>query len=74
LPEAELAEAEPAEAESAMEWLQAASQDVRSVSAKIAEQADQASERVISGLKSFKEKAMQKYKEKFGKKDPPKEK
>ena len=67
------AEAAPA-AESALDWLQAASNDVRSVSAKIAEQADQTSERLLSGLKSFTERAKQKYKEKFGKKDPPKRK
>ena len=52
------------------------------MSADVAEQSDQAAERVLHGIneasehlkrgfKSLKELAMQKYQEKFGKKEPP---
>ena len=56
---------------SAMGWLHTAASDLKSVSSQVAEQAEHASERVLQGIKSFKDIALQKYREKFGKKDPP---
>jgi hypothetical protein len=70
--------AEPgAEADSAAEadlgWIRSASKEVRPVSARVADEADQASERVVQGFKSLKQKALRMYREKFGKKqEPPK--
>ncbi len=53
-------------------WLHSASKEIKSVSSQVAEQADQASERMLQGFMSLKEKALQKYREKFRKKnDPP---
>lgn len=82
-PEADLVEPTVVdESNSPLDWLREASQEVRSASADIAEQADQASERMLHGIneasekmkqgfKSLKDIAMQKYREKFGKKAPP---
>ena len=56
---------------STMDWLHAAGGDLKSVSSNIAEHAEQASDRMIQGIKSFKDIALQKIRDKFGKKDPP---
>ena len=61
------------EESSALAWLHSASKDLKSVSEQVAEQFDQTSEQVIKGFRSFKELALKKYRETFGKKnDPPK--
>jgi hypothetical protein len=52
-------------------WLNSARKEVQSISAKIAEKEDEASGRVLRGiqsLKAMKDKALQKYRDKFGKK------
>ncbi|MGO9109374.1 MAG: protein phosphatase 2C domain-containing protein [Thermoguttaceae bacterium] len=69
---AEAASEKEAEESSPLAWLKSASKDLRSVSEQVAEQADQASERVLKGLRGLKERALKKYRETFGKKnDPP---
>ena len=53
-------------------WIESASQDLKSISDQVAQQADQTSERVIQGLRGLKERALKKYRETFGKpQDPP---
>ncbi|MGD0896462.1 MAG: hypothetical protein ABR915_01420 [Thermoguttaceae bacterium] len=59
---------EPQSEAAGLEWIHSASKEVKSVSAQVAQQVDQASERVWKGLKSFKDKAVKKYRDKFGKK------
>lgn len=66
---AEALEAE--ESDSSLDWIKSMSKDMKSVSAQVAEHADEGAERVLQGFKSLKEKALQKYREKFGKKNPP---
>jgi hypothetical protein len=56
---------------SGLEWLREAAKDVKSVSGQIAEHADQTSERVIRGLISLKDRAMQTYRDKFQKDKKP---
>ena len=70
---AEAASDVPAEDSSDLGWLQSASKDLKSVSAQMAEQVDHASEQVIKGLRGLKDRALQKYRETFGKKDDPPE-
>jgi hypothetical protein len=55
----------------ALGWIEAAAKDLKSVSEQVAEQADQASERVIQGLRGLRDRAMKKYRDTFGKKKPP---
>ena len=62
-----------ADESSALAWIQSASKDLKSVSEQVAEQADQASERVIKGLRGLKDRALKKYRETFGKKNEPPE-
>ncbi len=65
-------EAAETQDESALGWLRAASKDLKSVSEQMAEQADQASERLIGGLRSLKDLALRKYRGTFKKdKNPP---
>ncbi len=72
---AEAASPQEADESPALDWIKAASKDLKPVSEQVAEQADQASERVIQGLRSLKERAMKKYRDTFGKKrDPPEKK
>ncbi len=71
--EAEAASDTEADEPSALAWIQSASKDLKSVSEQVAEQADQASERVIKGLRGLKDRAMKKYRETFGKKNEPPE-
>jgi hypothetical protein len=67
-------EAADSEDDSSLGWLHAASKDLKSVSEQMAEQADETSERVIRGLRSLKDRALQKYRETFKKgKNPPRE-
>ncbi len=68
------AAAEPGvEADAALGWIRSASKEVRPVSARVADEADQASERMVQGFKSLKQKALRMYREKFGKRpEPPK--
>ena len=62
-----------AEDKSEFGWLHTASKDLKSVSEQMAEQVDQASETVLRGLRSLKDRAMQKYRDTFKKdKEPPK--
>lgn len=56
---------------SALGWIQSASKDLKSISEQMAEQVDQASERVIQGLRGLKDRAWKKYRETFGKKTKP---
>jgi hypothetical protein len=63
------AAAEPAPAP--LEWIRSAAKGVQPVAARVADEMDQTSGRVLRGLKSLKDKALKKYREKFGKKDPP---
>ena len=60
-----------AEESSPLEWIQSAAKDQKSVSQQVAEQADQASERVMKGLRGLKDRALKKYRETFGKKEEP---
>ncbi len=70
-PQAAAGEADGAEDDSELGWVRAASKDLKSVSKQMAQQADQTSERVIRGLRSLKDRALQKYREAFKKdKDP----
>jgi hypothetical protein len=55
------------EDESSLDWIRAAAKGVKPVSEQLTEQADQASERMIRGLRSLKDRAMQKYREAFKK-------
>jgi len=65
-------EAAGSEDDSSLGWLHEASKDLKSVSGQMAEQVDQASEKVLRGLRSLKDRAMQKYRETFKKdQDPP---
>lgn len=60
------------EDDASLGWIRTASQDLKSVSAQMAQQADQASEFVLRGLRSLKERALQKYRDAFNKdKKPP---
>ncbi|MGA2063658.1 MAG: hypothetical protein ABSG86_01750 [Thermoguttaceae bacterium] len=68
-PENPTAAAEPAAAP--LDWIRSASKGIVPVSARVADQIDQTSGRVLRGLKSLKDKALKKYRDKFGKKDPP---
>jgi len=71
-PRAAADEAADGESESSLGWLRAASKDLKSVSEQMAEQADETSEKVLRGLRSLKERALQKYRETFKKdKNPP---
>ncbi len=70
---AEAASDAEADESSALAWIQSASKDLKSVSEQVAEQADQASERVIKGLRGLKDRALKKYRETFGKKNEPPE-
>jgi hypothetical protein len=49
-------------------WLKSAGKDLKSASEHVAEQAGEAAGRMVKGLKSLKDKALQKYRDKFGKK------
>jgi hypothetical protein len=68
---AEVASGKEVEDASPLAWLQSASKDLKSVSEQVAKQADQASERVLKGLRGLKERALKKYRETFGKKNEP---
>jgi hypothetical protein len=66
---AEAASAAAADNPADMDWLKAASKDLKSISESLAEQADQTSEKVLKRLRGLKDRAMKKYHEKFGQKD-----
>jgi hypothetical protein len=68
--EAEPIEAEPAAAEAAdSPWdFLAEAKKLKSVSERYAEDAERASEQIMRGVKSLKDKALQKFRDKFGKK------
>jgi hypothetical protein len=60
------------EDESSLGWIHAAAKDLKPVSEQLAEQAEQTSELVLRGLRSLKDRALQKYRETFQKgKNPP---
>ena len=48
-------------------WIRAASKDMKSVSEQMAEQTDHASDAVLRGLRSLKDRALQKYRDTFNK-------
>jgi hypothetical protein len=58
---------------SALGWLHSASKDLKSISEKVGEQmtgqVDHATEKVVKGLRSLKDRAMKKYRDAFGNKD-----
>jgi hypothetical protein len=54
-----------------LDWIRTAAKGIQPVSAHVSKQVDQASGQVLRGLKSLKDKALKKYREKFGKKGPP---
>jgi hypothetical protein len=62
------------EDESSLDWIRAAAKGVKPVSEQLAEQADQASERMMRGLLSLKERALQKYRDTFKKDKNPRNK
>jgi hypothetical protein len=65
-------EAAGCEDESSLGWIHAAAKDLKPMSEQLAEEADQTKERVIQGLRSLKDRALQKYRETFQKgKNPP---
>ena len=70
-PAAQVAGDEETEESSPLAWIHSASKDLKSVSEQVAEQVDHASEQVIKGLLSLKDRALKKYRETFGKKDDP---
>jgi hypothetical protein len=53
--------------ETSLAWIHSASKDLKSASERMAEQADHASETVLRGLRSLKDRALQKYREAFKK-------
>jgi hypothetical protein len=61
-----------AEDESSLDWIRAAAKGVKPMTEQLAEQADQTSERMMRGLLSLKDRALQKYRDTFKKdKNPP---
>jgi hypothetical protein len=57
--------------DSSFGWLESASHDVKSISEQMAGQVDHASEQVLKGLRDLKDRALKKYRETFGKDEPP---
>jgi len=70
---AEAASPQEADESPALDWIKAASKDLKSVSEQVAEQADRTSERVIQGLRGLRDRAMKRYRDTFGKKKEPPE-
>jgi hypothetical protein len=61
------------EDQSSLDWIRAESKGVKPVSEQLAEQADEASERMVRGLRSLRDRALQKYREAFKKDKNPRQ-